>query len=71
MGLTVNINSITGISPYDVYICQSDGTGCIYINQITTTPYSFEIPSPYDNSLAYMLKIIDGEGCQITEIKEI
>ena len=71
MGLTVSISSITGVSPYDVYICQGDGSGCFFISQIISTPYNFIIPPPYDTSLDYMLKIVDADGCVIKGIKSI
>lgn len=66
MGVQVNINAITGQSPYDVYICQPDGTSCFYISTITALPYTFNIPSPYDISDEYMLKVIDNNNCVIS-----
>jgi len=66
MSIQVDINAITGQSPYDVYICQSGGTDCFYIDRITTIPYSFIVPSPYDKSYSYMLKIIDGNNSTIS-----
>ena len=71
MGLTINITAVTGSSPYDIYICQSGGTGCFYINTTNTIPYEFEIPVPYNTSTSYMVKIIDAEGCIITDIQNI
>lgn len=71
MAVQVTINSITGQSPYDVYICQSDGNGCFYISTITSTPYVFDIPSPYDLSLSYMLKIIDDNNCVISGVENV
>jgi len=38
MGLEVTINGITGTSPYDLYICQPNGSGCFYISTISSTP---------------------------------
>lgn len=66
MSVQVTINSITGQSPYDVYICQTGGTGCFYMTTIITTPYIFNIPTPYDTSSSYMLKLIDNNGCIIS-----
>jgi hypothetical protein len=66
MSVEVNINGITGQSPYNIYICQSGGTDCFFIDTITTTTYQFLIPSPYDTSPAYMLKIIDANNCIIS-----
>jgi hypothetical protein len=71
MGLEVTINGIIGTSPYDLYICQPNGNGCFYISTISSTPYSFIIPPPYDTGLAYMLKVIDTENCIISGITSI
>jgi hypothetical protein len=68
MSVQVTISGITGTSPFDVYVCQTNGSGCFYVDTITTTPYEFNIPQPYDTSLAYMLKIIDQQNCIISGI---
>ena len=59
MAVQVTISNITGQSPYDIYICQTGGTSCFYMTTITSAPYIFDIPAPYNTSDAYMLKIID------------
>lgn len=66
MSVEVAIYGITGQSPFDIYICQSGGTDCFYIDRITDYTYNFLIPEPYDISQAYMLKIIDGNGSIIS-----
>lgn len=66
MGIQVNINGITGQTPFNIFICQSDGGNCIYIDKIETTTYEFEIPAPYNTLLEYKLKIIDGNNSIIT-----
>ena len=66
MAVQVTINSITGQSPYDIYICQSGGTNCFYITTISSAPYIFDIPAPYNTSSSYMLKIIDTNNCVIS-----
>lgn len=71
MALTITISAVTGVSPYDVYICQGDGTGCFFIDEITSVPYTFDIPVPYDTALAYMVKIVDAEGCIITATQSL
>lgn len=71
MGLSITINGITGTSPFDVYLCQSGGVNCFYITEITTTPYSFVIPPPYDQSTEYLLKIVDATGCIITSTESL
>jgi hypothetical protein len=71
MGVQVTISGITGVSPYDIYICQTGGTGCFYITTITSTSYVFDIPAPNDTSLSYMLKIKDGDGCTFNAIANV
>jgi hypothetical protein len=68
MSVQLTINGITGTSPFDVYLCQPNGSGCFYVDTITTLPYGFSIPQPYDTSLAYMLKIIDQQNCIISGV---
>ena len=74
MGVQVTINSITGAQePFDIYLCSSGGTGCFYISTINSVdiPYVFDVPTPYDNSQSYMLKIIDDNDCEITEVETL
>lgn len=71
MSLNVNVTSIIGAPPFDIYICQTGGTNCFYINTTSQTTYSFDIPQPYDTNPAYMLKIVDSNGCIITAIATV
>jgi hypothetical protein len=71
MPIQVNINGITGQSPYDIYVCQSDGTGCFYMLTTSNTSLSFTIPSPYDESSSYLLKVIDSNECIITGVQTV
>lgn len=68
MAVQVTISDISGTTPYDIYICQPNGSSCFYINTINSTPYVFDIPEPYDTGLAYMLKVVDGQNCIITGV---
>jgi hypothetical protein len=72
MAVRVNINGITGgTEPYDVYVCQPNNTSCFYISTIMDSylnpnPYEFDIPAPYDNSQAYLIKLVDSNDCIIS-----
>jgi len=65
MGKQIVITGITGASPFNIYLCQSDGSNCIYINTISTTTYDFVIPPPYDSADDFTIKVIDTNGCLI------
>ena len=68
MAIKVTISGITGVTPFDIYICQPDGSSCFYIDTIGSgeLPYNFDIPVPYDIGTQYMLKAIDNNNCIIT-----
>lgn len=68
MPVQVTLSSLSGTSPFDVYICQLNLTGCFYIDTITSgdIPYVFDIPSPYDIAESYCLKVVDNQGCIIS-----
>lgn len=65
MGKQIFITGITGDSPYDIYLCQVDGTDCIYIDTISSTTYNFIVPSPYDTAVNFTVKVVDINGCSI------
>ena len=71
MAIKVTINNVTGQTPYDIYICHGNGTGCFYMATTSTIPYTFDIPEPYDSSTQYMVKIIDDNACVITGIEDV
>ena len=66
MAVQVTISNVTGQTPYDVYVCQTNGSSCFYITTTSIIPYVFDIPAPYNNLSAYMLKLIDGNNCIIS-----
>jgi hypothetical protein len=68
MAVQVTITNITGSSPYDIFVCQPNGSSCFYITTTSTIPYVFNIPEPYNTSSSYMLKIIDNQNCIISGV---
>jgi hypothetical protein len=68
MPTQITINTISGATPYDVYICDNPIITCVYIDTISTVPYIFNVPSLLDGQLSYTLKIVDNNGCSVEEI---
>lgn len=66
MPVKVTISNVTGLTPYDIFICQTDGTNCFFISTQSTFPYEFDIPEPNDTWTSYMLKLVDSNDCVIT-----
>jgi hypothetical protein len=69
MDTNITITSITGITPYDVYVCDTSYTTCIYVSTINSgdLPYSFMIPSIFSSFTDFVVKVIDDNDCVITE----
>ena len=69
MDTNITITSITGITPYDVYVCDTSYTTCTYVSTINSgdLPYSFMIPSIFSSFTDFVVKVIDDNDCVITE----
>ena len=69
MDTNITIASITGITPYDVYVCDTGYTTCIYVSTINSVDlqYSFMIPSIFSSFTNFVVKVIDDNDCVITE----
>ena len=64
MPVQITINSITGSSPYDVYLCDDPITSCFYIDTITLIPYVFYVPAIVEDNPSFNLKIVDNNECE-------
>lgn len=64
MGASITITSITGTSPYQVYVCNVLGANCSYVGSATTMPYTVVLPAMYNSAPAVMIKVIDSLNCE-------
>ena len=62
MSQQVTITSVTANTPVDVYYCDSFSASCVYVATVSTFPYVFDVPEPYDET-DIVIKIIDVNGC--------
>ena len=65
MGTIVSLTATTGTPPLDIWICDSCETTatCVYYDTTSSLPYSFTLPSEYENYSVYAIKVIDKTGC--------
>lgn len=66
MSLQVTITEITANTPVDLYYCDSMSANCVFVSTVLTFPYTFSIPSPYDQENV-LIKLIDHETCEHSE----
>lgn len=69
MPTIITINNVSGVTPYDVYICDTSEINCIYIDTVSAgnLPTNFDVPSIVEGQSSYILKIIDDNNCVIKE----
>jgi len=58
----VTITSVTANTPVEVYYCNSFSASCVYVATVSTFPYIFDVPPPYDET-NIVIKIEDVNGC--------
>ena len=62
MANVIQISSISGNSPYDIYVCDITLTYCYLVSGSTTitTPYQFIVPSPLSNVTSLIVYLTCG-----------
>jgi len=70
MPIDITINDISGQTPYDIYVCDTGSTYCVYAATINygDLPYTFQVPIVYSNNTSVNLRIIDDNECEINQI---
>jgi hypothetical protein len=65
MATLVSLTATTGTLPLDIWICDSCASTatCVYYSTTSTLPYTFTLPSEYENNAVYAIKVIDNIGC--------
>jgi hypothetical protein len=69
MPTDITINNISGSTPFDVYVCDTGYTTCIYVSTIDSVdlPYTFEIPPVYSTLTDFIVKVVDDNNCIVTD----
>lgn len=65
MPTNININNISGATPFNIYLCDDNNLTCVYINTIPSSslPYDFQVPSMMEGQVSFNLKVVDNNGC--------
>jgi hypothetical protein len=63
----ITIDTITGVEPYHIYLCDTNFENCIYINTINDVdiPYTFELPPIYADSQNIVIRFENDGGCGV------
>jgi hypothetical protein len=63
MSQQVTITSVTANTPVEIYYCNSMSASCVYVSTVSVFPYTFNVPSPYDEE-NIVVKIVDTQSCE-------
>lgn len=65
MPTNININNISGATPFNVYLCDEFNITCVYIDTVPSSslPYNFQVPSIMEGQGSFNLKVVDNNGC--------
>jgi hypothetical protein len=61
----VQINSLSGTAPFDLYVCDQTISYCFFVASISGSPYTFNVPPPLDSTTPIILKVIDANNCEV------
>jgi hypothetical protein len=66
MSCQIQINSISGTSPFDIYLCDINLNQCVFIQTETNPSYPIIITPPptFYGVNQLIVKIVDGNGCE-------
>lgn len=68
MPKVITINSVTGVPPYNIYLCGDpvaiNDENCYFVGQTSTLPYTITIPDCLQGYASYTLKVVSAtNGC--------
>jgi hypothetical protein len=66
----ITITSISGASPYQIYICDQTITYCYFYQTFTGGTITFDVPPPLDDADPIILKVIDSNNCEMIQLLE-
>jgi hypothetical protein len=68
MATDITITGLGGVSPFDLYVCDTGMTTCIYVNTITLgdVPFLFPIPPVFSSLNSFTVKVVDDNDCIVT-----
>lgn len=62
----IQINSVSGTPPYDVYVCDPTITYCYFVSDdVSVFPLLIDLPIQLTGINSVVVKMIDSNGCEI------
>jgi hypothetical protein len=69
MPTNITLSSISGSSPFNIYVCDTGYTSCIYVDTITPldVPYVINVPVLLTSLPTVVIRVVDSNDCIINQ----
>lgn len=69
MPINITLTSVSGPSPFHIYVCDTGFTSCIYVNTVIPIdiPYQIGVPPLFSSLSNVVVKVVDNNGCEINQ----
>lgn len=69
MPTNITLSSVSGSSPFHIYVCDTGFTTCIYVNTINPIdiPYQIQIPPLFTSLPSIVVNVKDSNNCSLNQ----
>ncbi len=64
MPTQITVENLTGQPNFDIWLCNTALTTCVYINTVTGSPYSFDVLPIFSGQTSLSVKVVDDLNCE-------
>jgi hypothetical protein len=69
MPTNITLSSVSGLSPFHIYVCDTGFTTCIYVNTVNPIdiPYQITVPSVFSSLSSVVVNVKDSNNCSLNQ----
>ena len=61
----ITINTISGVAPYTIYVCDVPQITCTFVTSgVTSAPLTFTVPENFLGYITVAVKVVDANNCE-------
>jgi hypothetical protein len=65
MPTQITVDNLTGQPNFDIWLCNTSLSTCVYIDTVTSSPYSFDVLPIFSGDTSLSVKVIDDLNCEL------
>ena len=69
MPTNITLTTVSGSSPFHIYVCDTGFTTCIYVDTVTPIdiPYQITVPSVFSSLSSVVVNVKDSNNCSLNQ----